>query len=366
MNILTHTQLQTAKTCLKKYCLSFVEGIKPDVTKGPLRRGLAVHLGCELLSRGEPLQAAFDAIRANYAEVPQRIRDQAELDEWHTECETCLALVSGYSWWWGQPTEDMPIGRAPAVTEVLEAELSFDIPLRNPETGASSRNYRLCGKIDRVVKLVDGRTAILETKTTSESIDVDSDYWRRLRLDSQISLYWLAATELGYQIETIIYDVVKMPTISRLHIPLLDADGLKIVADANGERVFNKNGEPRQSADSAKGWTLQARLQTPEEFSERLLNDISERPEFYFQRMEIPRLQSDLEEFQSELWQQQQQLSDCRRMGRWFRNTSACLRPYKCDYFDLCCSGWKPEHGVPLGFTRVENVNPELISVDAD
>lgn len=353
-HLLTHSRMSTAKSCLKKHWFAYELGIRPDVSRGPLRVGSAVHLGLDLLAQGQDLVDACEAIRLNYAEIPQRVLDTDTVDEWMIECETCVQLLSGYYWWYRVE------GGGMAIAEILASEQQFCIPLRNPETGRPTPNWSLAGKVDKIVRLTDSRVAIMEHKTCGEDLSPDSDYWKRLRLDQQISLYVIAARELGYDVQTIIYDVVRKPMIDPLSIPLLDADGLKIVLDADGQRVYLANGKPRQAGDKEKGWVLQSRRQTAAEYGDRLAEDIRTRPEFYFARQEIPRLNSDLDEFQAELWQQQQSMSDCKRLGRWFRNTNACLHPWRCDYFDLCCNGWSEFDGIPGGFVKLEHVHPEL------
>lgn len=64
-----------------------------------------------------------------------------------------------------------------------------------------------------------------------EDIQPDSDLWRRLQIDSQISMYVLAARRLGYPVECVLYNVTRKPTIKPTAIPLLDELGVKIVLD---------------------------------------------------------------------------------------------------------------------------------------
>src|SRR5690606_32440122 len=134
--------------------------------------------------------------------------------------------------------------------------------------------WRLAGKIDKIVRLPDGRTAIMEHKTTSDSIASDSDYWARLRLDSQISLYVLAARELGYDVQTVLYDVVRKPRHERYR------------ATPPELRKYKKDG------------TLYAnqreRDETPQEFGQRVYQAMYTEFDSYFARQEIPRLESDL------------------------------------------------------------------------
>jgi hypothetical protein len=82
--------------------------------------------------------------------------------------------------------------------------------------------------------------------------------------------------------------------------------------------------------------------------------------------MEIARLESDLDEYRQELWDTQKTIQQARHFNRWPRNTQACLSPFKCPYFDLCCQGIKPSRAeaAPEGFEFVDDVHPELSEGD--
>jgi hypothetical protein len=201
----------------------------------------------------------------------------------------------------------------------------------------------------------------METKTTSEDITVGSDYRNVLAINQQISMYVLACLADGINVETTIYDCIRKPTIKPCAVPLLDDAGLKIVLDETGERVFKSNGEPRQTADTAKGYTLQTRDMPPEEWAAKLEQDINERPEFYYQRFEVPRLESDLAEFKAELWDIAQDIHHCRKHNLYYRNTSNC-RVFNslCPYYRICSGELSVENGVPAGFRQAETVHEEL------
>lgn len=151
------------------------------------------------------------------------------------------------------------------------------------------------GKMDGLGSLHDGRSAIIEGKTTADSLAPDSDYWLRLAFNLQIYQYVVAAREANWPIEVVFYDVCRKPSIRPKNISDVDTNGLKIVLDAAGNRVLKKNGEPKQTA--GEGETLQQHVETPEEFAERLIADINERPEFYFARKEVPILDDQIEAF---------------------------------------------------------------------
>jgi hypothetical protein len=122
--------------------------------------------------------------------------------KWAVERETVMALIAGHAWRYGNDE-----------LEIVEVERPFEIPLRNPKTGAASRTFLLAGKIDAIGRLPDGRYVVVEYKTTGDDIAPGAMYWLRLRHDPQISLYVLAARELGYDVSEVFYDVCRKPTI---------------------------------------------------------------------------------------------------------------------------------------------------------
>lgn len=307
-NLLTHSRMSSAKSCLRRHYFAYELGIRPNRDSQPLRMGAAFHLGIDLLAQGvDPVESASRAV-AGYEVVPQWCASEEDVDEWMIEREIVARLIVGYHLRWGREN-----------VEIVATEQAFILPIKNLETGGVTPNFRFAGKIDKIAKLPDGRLAIIEHKTTSS---IDDDYWMRLRLDTQISGYMLAARVMGHDVTTVLYDVVRKPSIR----PKL----------------------------------IRGVRETIAQFGDRLALDLTERPDFYFARREIPRLESDLDEFLAELWQQQQLLRECQRTGRWYRNTNSCLHPFKCPYFALCCNGVNATDQIPDGFVKVTNVHQEL------
>jgi hypothetical protein len=249
--------------------------------------------------------------------------------EWEMEMVIIEELLRGYFNYY----------RNDPLIEFIHVEVPFNLDLVNPDTNTASRTFQRAGKIDGIIKY-DGRGMILEGKTISEDINPQSDYWLRLRCDPQISQYVLAARDLGYDVQSCIYDVIRKPSIRPCHATAMDA------------RKYKKDG------------TLYANQrevdETPGEFGCRLNIDILDRPEFYFARREIPRLEDDLKEFREEMWQIGQMLIACRNKRLWFRSVSkpTCSN---CEYADLCLNSIKvdPEKP-PEGWVILENKHPEL------
>ena len=220
--------------------------------------------------------------------------------------------------------------------EILAVEPEFIFRLPNPSSSGVSKSFDYAGKID-VIILDRDQVKIVEHKTTSDSVDPTSQYWDRLTMDSQISAYHLGAIELGHDPQSCVYDVIRKPGLSpRESIPMLDDDGKKIVVDVGGERVYKSNGEPRESADTSRGYAVQTRQETIDEYEDRLTDDIASRPEFYFGCHEVGRFNSDLVEFLEDAWATSQQILYFRNRNVWPKNPNACTAYGICPYFGLC------------------------------
>jgi hypothetical protein len=287
-------------------------------------------------------ESAYDTVISNVSACNIEALNKLEYER-----TTCSTLVENYAKVW-----------ASSEIKILESETVFELPIINPRTGRESKTLRQSGKRDRLGKLPDGRIALMETKTVSDDISPGSDYRNVLSINQQISMYFLARRHDGIEVETVIYDCIRKPTIRPSQQAVLDEEGLKIVTDENGERVYNKNGSPRQSAGN--GYTMQTRDMQPHEWQEKLQADIDSRPEFYFQRFEVPRLESDIQEFQAELWDIAKDIHLCRKNNLYYRNTSAC-RNYNslCPYYGFC-SGELIIDPLPEGYRRADKVHEEL------
>lgn len=244
------------------------------------------------------------------------------------DVESAVALFTGYHFHWGS---------SPYVT--IANEQQFRGPIRNPQTIGVSQTFEAAGKRDAIVRMPDGRLAFRETKTVGEAID-DERYWRRLMVDPQITMYYLYATEDGSGVETILFDVIRKPTIAPYRATPLD------------KRKYKKDGSGLYA-------NMRETDETPAEWGARLLADIRERPHYYYARREIPRLQKDVEEFRVEIWDVAKDIRDAQLKNKWYRNPGR--------HCDLCCYQG-PCYGfiafepgmVPEGFIQLTTPHPEL------
>jgi len=348
---LTHSRMQSFKLCRKKHYYEYEVGIRKETDAKALRMGHAGHEGLDRLKKGGLIDWACRAVEEEYAHCPPEICQY----DWHIEKQTILTLLQMYNWYWH--------GSDPF--DVIISEASFEFPLRNPKTGYAARNFGRAGKIDGIINL-NGRKLVLEHKFLGEDITYGGSFLERLRLDQQCTNYIDAANDVFGDVDGVIYDLIRKPTIQPTAIPVLDKDGKKIVIDSTtGERVYNKDGKTyRQTADKKLGYEIITRDMTVEEWGLKLAVDIEKRPEFYFQRHEIARLESDMQEFREEVWQIQLDIRSHQRSGNWYKTVNKGSCTY-CPFTSLCLNRSKIDkntqpHDYPEGFIKLEDVHPEL------
>lgn len=309
--LLTHSRLSCFRACPRKHYIRYELGIRPAETGFALRVGSAFHAALEASDKGFDPGAAID----------QRLDDDYDV-------AMVAAMFAGHQ-----------ARYAGQRVEPVASELAFDIPLVNPDTGRSTPIFRLAGVIDRIVELPGGRLALMEYKTTSRDFAPGADYWLRLHMDQQLSIYIIAARWLGYEIDTILYDVTRRPAMRPLR------------ATPEESRKYKKDGTLYASQRD--------RDETPEEYAARISGDIAFRPEYYFARIEIARLAQDIDACAAEIWQQQQTIRSMQHAGAWYRNPGACFAPFACEYLPICQRDDLAE-STPLGFVRADDVHPEL------
>lgn len=350
IEVLTHSRIQSFKRCRRRHWFEYEIGMRPSTDAKALRMGTAYHDGLEQLHQGNGITAAIQAAWASYENTPA---NSPAFDDtsygWGIEYETVARLLSGYDWYWtGQSLE------------FITVEMPFRIPLRNPKSNRASRRFTLAGKIDGIVRLRPDSDAVAENKLLGESLDSDSSLWRRLRIDQQVSIYLYAARQLGANVDTVLYNVTRKPTIRPEKVPLLDKEGLKVVLDTNGERVMTKQGTPRQTGDTSLGYVLQSRPMLISEWGDKLTEDIAARPNFYYARREVPRTDDEIASVVQELWELSQTIGDAQKHNRWYRTVTHDTCQF-CPFYGPCTEGFHhPSDPVPEGFEYVANVHPEL------
>lgn len=217
------------------------------------------------------------------------------------------AMLDGYEAMWGAPPDN-----------VIAVQPKFTTPLVNPATNKPSRTWQMVVFLDMAAR--EGSMVVpWEAKTSSDDISPGSPYWRRLMIDTQVSVYFPGAEALGHgSVRELQYDVLGKPQLRpKLATPL---DKRKYKAKT-GELYANQRAED----------------ETPEEFGYRVSQAIAKDPPKYYQRARVTRLSTEVEEARADLWQTGLAIRNAELTGMWPRNSDACMqwgRP--CEYFDVC------------------------------
>lgn len=257
----------------------------------------------------------------------------------------CRGLLAGYHARWSE---------APYVTITAEEILLSE--MWNPETGKRSRTFRIASKKDALC-FNESRIVLFDHKTTSEDIsDPNAPYWRQLVVEAQPSHYMLVEWLNGRKVDDAVWDVVRKPGIS----PKAISTKRDVTGILQSGRYFNR---PLSLASLDE--LEQTGRETLEMYEARLAYDCSvERPQWYFQRRSVPRLDSEIHEWATELWEHGQEIIHARYTKRWSRNSGACML-YKtpCAYLGIC-SGHDTEDSD--NWQRKQFVHNELSGIEGD
>lgn len=321
--LLTQSRLGAARACQRLHHIKYELGYRALVELGGRRFGTLVHRGLEAY-----WNAVKDGARADIALLRALTAVSDEPDEF--ERVKAEVLLSAYAKRWD-----------PTLYEVLGVEVEFQAALQNPRTGAASRTWLLAGKLDVILRERDtGRIVFMEHKTSAEDITPGSSYWRRLRMDTQVSVYFVGAASLGYEAEECIYDVIGKPAIRPLKATPLESRKYK---KDTGELYANQRAED----------------ETPEEYGQRLSEAIAAEPERYLARGSVVRLGAEMDDALADIWDTAKQIQEAKIANRNPRNPSACMQyGHACDFFDVCSGAAALDDSSQ--FIRSDNVHPEL------
>lgn len=265
---------------------------------------------------GTRLQLAFDAVDAYCGQ---------QIDERQAIVRAKIrGLLRGYDARWSD-----------AGYLALSVEQTFEHDLFNPDTGKPSRTFTTAGKLDAVASL-SSRRFVIDHKTTSEDIsDPNAPYWQQLAIEGQATHYMLLEWLGGNKPDGAVWDVTRKPLIRPKK--LTKAERTLAVAD----RKYFGRSLTQQSLDS-----LQVNeSETLEMYESRLAHDCTiERPEWYFQRRSVPRLDSEMLEYAQDLWEQAHLIRESRKRPRLPKHTGACLMyGSPCRFLGICSGHDSPD-----------------------
>jgi hypothetical protein len=238
---------------------------------------------------------------------------------------------------------------------VLEIEQTITSDLFNPGTGAKSRSFIMAGKKDVLLEEA-GKLWLMDHKTCSEDIaDPDASYWRQLVIEGQHQHYALLEHLNGRRIEGAIWDVTRKPSISPRQITKADQAAMSATKLYFGARVSTEDVQEVRETGRENYSLYEARI---------VFDATQTRPEWYFQRYRVARLDNELLEYAGELWGHTQELLIARRENRWPRNSGACMNyGHPCKFLGICSGHDTPDSA---NWQRKPWVHLELPSLSED
>ena len=319
MKLLTNSARRKFGTCPRAYYFGYVLMRRPNSDAKSLHFGTEMHKLLEAWWLG-----GSEALKTMLSEMMDDPDDPYFLP-------TLRALAIGYDNLYSKEKDKF---------KTIATEKFYSAPLINPETGAPSKTWALAGKIDALAE-DDDKKIIVEHKTTSEDISPASDYWLRLRIDGQISGYYLGARSMEIDVQNCLYDVIRKPSMRPAKATPEDKRKYK----ADGTLYANQRAEDER----------------PEEWEARLSADIAADPSKYFARQMAARTDDDMQEYLYDMWACGREIADAERLGRWPRRPNACVGFGQCEYFPVC-SGCAQINDDTL-YKKVDDQNQELKEV---
>lgn len=325
MQLLTNSRLRAFRRCPRLHHYSYNLGYRAAVAHENLSFGTLIHAALEAwwLASAEPAEDRLNAALLPLEKEPDPFtRARARV------------MIYGYHERWIDETQ----------WETVAVEREFQVPLRNPETGAESRTFVLAGKMDLVLR--DRRTGEIlvgEHKTSAEDVSPGSEYWARLRMDSQVSIY-VAAAAVSESVAGCLYDVLGKPGQKPLQ------------ATPEADRRYTK---PTKAEPVPRLYANQREAdETVEEYEGRMLDHVASHAERYYARAIVVRLESELQAAAADTWHAARLIREAQIADRHPRNPDAChIRGSTCIFFGVCTG---VETLDDSRFTRVEDVHAEL------
>lgn len=388
LNKISASSIAAFKSCPQKFRLAYVQGLRPEIETDALRTGTAWHGAHEAYANalnewimpdfsqtshpeGEGAyaqNAAIEYLNQRYAEIPT----YKTAEEYALEREILVVSMIGYWWYWSE----RPL-------EFIASEIPFDLPLHEPRTGmpCSTSSVVRTGKIDHLIRY-EGSVCILERKSTSKSLDADSDFWTRWQKDTQVSNYALAFRDMaaagllpveikpGERCGNTLLDVWKKPITKPKWLTQADTKAfiesgeyqgrafpVTAIYDVAGNTIaLTVDGDASPVERGKKGFAIR---ETVAMYGARLLAEIYETPEKFFARREIARTDEELTRFRHTLFNIYQSQSLFQTRGVWFENEQSCDTPFRCQFKPICFGGGGADAvsdgvSVPPGFKRLK------------
>ncbi len=258
----------------------------------------------------EPLTAAYNAV--------DQFVGQANDPATQLVVAKIRGLMAGYHLRWKD-----------AGYRALSVEKVYTSPLWNPNTERPSRTFTLAGKLDVYVEDHERRRFVIDHKTLSENItEPDSPLFKQLAIENQVNHYLLLQHLNGERPDGAIWDCIRKPTIGPKK--LTKAERASAVAE---RKYFGRI----LDMDTLAGLQTDER-ETVDMYEARLAHDCTtERPEFYFHRRAVPRMDHEIAHYAEDLWEISKEILESQKRERLPKTSASCMQfGSACRYLGVC------------------------------
>ena len=287
------TEVSDFLRCRTRWDYAWQQKLRARTPNDKLFFGTLFHRYLEEWYKNHSQAQALTAMKKLFDETDTSGMEQVVIDElW----DLAFNVAENYFATWAKDDNKM---------EVLATELEFSFPI--------TKDKWYTGTIDLVVKDEHGQVWFYDHKTTT-SID---SYEKRADMDRQISRYWWALQQLGYDVHGFVYNI--------------------ILKDYPTRPSVLKNGSLSQN--KAQKTTYELYLQAiqengldPNDYRD-ILEHFKAMPYRFFRRVKVQRLQSEIDNSIIELIEVAKDMED----ARIYRNiTKDCS--WDCQYQSICQS----------------------------
>jgi hypothetical protein len=196
------------------------------------------------------------------------------------------------------------------------------------------------------------RRVLIDHKTTTQDItDPNSPYWRQLVVEGQVNHYMLMQWMYGEKVDDAVWDVIHKPQISPKKLAKADIRAVVSLGEYFGLRVSEEDKQTFVNGNERETVAM---------YEARLAHDCTrERPDHYFARRSIPRIDAEIIEYARDLWQHSQDILWTRQNDRLPpKNGGACLLYNSpCKFLGICSGHDTVESD---RWQRKATVHPEL------
>jgi hypothetical protein len=293
-----HTASSTREweICHRRYRYKYIDRCRVAMKGRALNVGTIFHSGMESFAAGASVGQTIADINEE-----ANSNDYWATDDGQIELPRTRAMIRAYFNKWENHRELwMPVEIERTLGMQLDGDAEFS------------------GKIDLLAKRKsDGKLFVWDHKTASDEIaNVGTDFWQRLAIDRQVTLYAELAKQLYGERPGIMWDAVRKP---------LGRPRMK-------KKIAKRKSETQTEYEARKA----EQMESLEEFEQRLFETMVADRDSYFVRREVHRTSDQSKEAMSALVETVREIENYQ--GSYPKNDGACQSRYgTCPYLGVCC-----------------------------